>query len=142
MGARLIHSKLKYRYDGVMDMARFKVGQIVRLKICANDLGIIITECKEPDGYWSVALRTRLHGRIQRMRIKEGNLEPYKNHCWNCNKNDLDSDVHETCDRCGWVKCPACGKCEKKICGLSAVMICEEPYYAKLEDLEEIIRRS
>jgi len=39
-------------------MRRFTLGQVVRIKN-PSDLGIILAECKEPEGHWCVALRTK-----------------------------------------------------------------------------------
>lgn len=112
-------------------MMRFYIGQVVKLRVGDQDLGIIITECKEPEGYWSVALRTKLGDRTKIMHIKEVDLEAYKRHCWNCHI-DLNSDDHPTCQRCGWIKCPNCGKCEKDICGSNSLLIFKEPGYRLL----------
>jgi len=34
-----------------------------------------------------------------------------RTHCWNCKDLRLDSAVHEVCKKCGWIKCPTCGRC-------------------------------
>ena len=123
-------------------MSRFKVGQVVKLKIFDRDLGIILTECKEPENHWCVALRNKIEDRTQIMRISEKDLDSYKRHCWNCGKADLNSDFHETCPKCGWIKCPECFKCEKDKCGSNQLIVYRNPgsrqlpegYYQLSED--------
>lgn len=110
-------------------MARFSIGQVVKLKVLNRDLGIILAECKEPENHWCVALRTKVANRTRIIRIAEKELEPYKRHCWNCDNNDLNSDVDTTCPRCGWVICPKCKKCEKEKCGSNGLIVSQKTGY-------------
>lgn len=109
------------------EMGRFKPGQVVKLKIGNRDLAWILAECKEPPQYWCVALRTKYENRTTITRIAEKDLVSYKNVCWNCDRTDLNSDEHETCGRCGWVKCPDCHKCAKPACSNNNLIILTEP---------------
>ena len=108
-------------------MSRFKIGQVVKVTTRSKDLGIILTECKEPESHWCVALRTKLGDRTKIVRIAEKELEPYINHCWNCDEPNLNSDIHETCPRCGWIICPACNECKEDGCSSHNLMVFAKP---------------
>jgi hypothetical protein len=101
---------------GCKRMSRFTLGQVVRIKN-PSDLGIILAECKEPEGHWCVALRTKEDNSIVAVYVKETEIESYKRHCWNsgCHSN-VDSEIHKTCSSCGWVICPNCGVCKEGGC--------------------------
>lgn len=115
-------------------MSAFTVGQVVKLKVFDCDLGFILTECKEPEGYWCVALRKQRDGRVQIMSVAGKDLEPYQNHCWNCGKTGLSSEIHPTCVRCGWIRCPECFSCEKELCGSHQLLVYPRPGSLDLPD--------
>jgi hypothetical protein len=92
----------------------------------------LIPCCKEPENYWCVAFRTKLGDRTQIMCICEEDLLPYKRHCWFCGEEGLNSDVHLTCPRCGWIKCPECGECKKDECDSNQLIVYPNPGSRKL----------
>lgn len=36
---------------------------------------------------------------------------PRKTHCWSCKNPSMNNIEHEVCSKCGWIKCPSCGRC-------------------------------
>jgi len=40
-----------------------------------------------------------------------------KTHCWNCKDLRLNSATHTVCKKCGWIKCPTCGRCSPSCSG-------------------------
>ena len=120
-------------------MGRFRIGQVVKLNVGDHDLGIILSECSDPVNHWCVALRNKIGDRTRIMRISEQELKPYISFCWSCGERDLNSDIHPTCSRCGWIVCPECKSCEKDICGSNQLVVLTKTGYWELSNLERFI---
>ena len=89
-------------------MDRFKVGQVVRVSK-HKELARIMTKCNGWGSTWCVVYRKKQNNEYVVDFVEESNIENYTNICWNKNcQKKLDSDLHETCAKCGWIVCPKC----------------------------------
>lgn len=78
--------------------------------------GTILHETKEK-GYWSVIFQEESNSQYSIRVLHESKLKPYKNNCWQSNCNGtVDSSIHSSCSKCGWVICPECQSCQRTTC--------------------------
>jgi hypothetical protein len=94
-------------------LARFYNGQLV----WSRDLGkgIIICQCKEPEGYWALSIRNDDNLIHEIHFVHENYLDSYRYRCWNCG-HEINSDFDDTCTECGWVRCSYCNRCRRPEC--------------------------
>jgi hypothetical protein len=113
----LDYDKLAEKYEKVNVLT---TGMTV--KTIFSEIAIVLYECKEPEGYWSILIRNKKDGTIKVEKIKKSYLTPYKYHCWKC-KSELNSNEHETCQDCHWLICPDCGACKENQCEKDGIIV-------------------
>jgi hypothetical protein len=103
---------------------RYKPGQVVYVD---NKPTIIIGEGKNQDDYY--VTRKTEDDSVYIWNVHGSEISHYKNHCWNekCGYEDINSEMHDTCPACHWVKCPECRVCRKPECKDDGLVIGRKP---------------